>query len=173
MTIVWCMVPEIWSATGIIFCQSALFFALLPPYGPRKSIFSKKWKKHVKILSFYKHKQQLYDVQIWSAADRILLSFWAVSCSFTPLTTPKMKILKKWKNCLEIWSFYLIHHMRYGSWDTKRDGQNFLSFWTVFYPFTPITKWKIKMLKNWKRHLEISSFYTNVHQIVIICCTIP
>ena len=58
------MVPEIWSATDIIFCHTGPFFALLPPppVGPRKSKLSKKWKKHLKILSFYKHKQQSYDV---------------------------------------------------------------------------------------------------------------
>ena len=36
------MVPEIWSATDIIFCHSVPFIALLPPYGPRKSKFPKK-----------------------------------------------------------------------------------------------------------------------------------
>ena len=30
------MVPEIWSATDIIFCHSGLLFDLLPHYGPRK-----------------------------------------------------------------------------------------------------------------------------------------
>ena len=39
------MVPEIWSATDIFFCHSGQSFALLPSYGPRKSEFSKKWKK--------------------------------------------------------------------------------------------------------------------------------
>ena len=29
------------------------------------------------------------------------------------------------------------NHMMYGSWDTKRDRHNFLSFWTSFCPFTP------------------------------------
>ena len=31
MTIIWCMAPEIWSATDRIFCHSGPFFALLPP----------------------------------------------------------------------------------------------------------------------------------------------
>ena len=37
----WCMVPEIWSATDRTFCHSGWFFALLPRYGPRKSKFGK------------------------------------------------------------------------------------------------------------------------------------
>ena len=28
-------------------------------------------------------------------------------------------------------------HMMYGFWDMKRDEQNFLSFWTIFFPFYP------------------------------------
>ena len=35
------------------------------------------------------------------------LSSGTVSCSFTPLTTQKMIILKKWKKSLEISSFYI------------------------------------------------------------------
>ena len=107
MTIIWCMVPEIWSVTDIIFCHSGLFFALLPPYGPRKSKFSKKWKKHLKILSFYKHKWQSYDVWFlrygvqWTELFVILDCF----CPFIPLTTQNFKILKEWNNLLQI-SFY-------------------------------------------------------------------
>ena len=42
-------------------------------------------------------------------------------------------------------------------WNTR---QNFFSFWTVFFPFNPLRAQKIKILKNWKRHMEILSFYT-------------
>ena len=44
------------------------------------------------------------------------------------------------------------NHMVYGSWHMKHDGQNFLWFWTI----TPLTTQKIKILKNWKKCLEIS-----------------
>ena len=43
--------------------------------------------------------------------------------------------------------------LRYEVW------QNFLTFWAIFCPFTPIWTWKIKILKKWKKHLKISSFY--------------
>ena len=46
-------------------------------------------------------------------------------------------------------------HMMYGSRD-KRDRQNFLKFWTNFCPFTSLTTLKIKILKKWKKRLEIS-----------------
>ena len=36
-----------------------------------------------------------------------VLSFWVIFCPFIPLTTQKIKILKKWKNkCMDISSFY-------------------------------------------------------------------
>ena len=41
--------------------------------------------------------------------------------------------------------------MMYRSWDIKRDGQNFLPFWTIFCLFTPLTTQKIKILKKWKK----------------------
>ena len=84
-------------------------FCLLPPYGPRKSKFLKKWKKHLKRLSFYKHKWQSYDVWFlrYGPCDRQnFLSFWTIFCLFTPLKTQKIKILKKFKKVLEILSFY-------------------------------------------------------------------
>ena len=39
------------------------------------------------------------------------------------------------------------NHKIYGSWDMEDDGHKFLSLWTIFCPFTPLTTWKIKILK--------------------------
>ena len=67
------------------------------------------------------------------------LSFWTSFCSFTPLTTQKIKILKNWEipGDIIIWHTCIIkdNHIMYSSWDMKRDGQMFLSFWTVILPF--------------------------------------
>ena len=46
------------------------------------------------------------------------------------------------------------NHMIYGSWEMKHKRHNFLSLWTIFYPFTLLTQ-KIKILKKWEKHLEI------------------
>ena len=107
--------------------------------------------------------------------------------------------------------------MMYGSWDIKRDWHNFLSFSTIFSPFTPLkrleisfytsapkimiicytvseiwcvtgviifhfglffailtplTAWEIKILKKWKKHLQISWFYICVTKIIIKWCTV-
>ena len=64
------------------------------------------------------------------------------------------------------------NHMRYSSWATKWDRQNFLSLWAIFCPFTPLTTQKIKILKK-NKLLEMSSFYTFVTKTMIIWCMLP
>ena len=65
-------------------------------------------------------------------------------------------------------------HMLYCSWDMVHDKCNcYFSFWAIFCPFTPLTAQKIKILKKWKKHLEISSFYICVPKIMIRWCTVP
>ena len=56
------------------------------------------------------------------------------------------------------------NHMRYSSWDMEWD-KNFLVILSHFLPFTPyppnlplLTTQKTKILKKWKKHLEMSSF---------------
>ena len=106
------------------------------------------------------------------------LSTWGtVFCSYTP-NQPKKSNFEKLKKATR--DIIILHpcpindiHMMYGFWDMKHDKQNFLSVWTVFSPFTPLTTKKIKILKNWKKTLEISSFYTSVPKIMIICYIIP
>ena len=124
ITIIWCMVPEIQSETGRIFCHFGPFFALSAPWQLGKSKF---WKTEKNAWRYYHfthvyHKWQSYDV--W---------FLSIECN----------------------------------------EQIFLSFWTIFCPFTPLTTQKIKILKKWKKHLEILSFYTCVTKIRIICYTVP
>ena len=107
-------------------------------------------------------------------------SFCAIFCPFTSLTAQKMKISKKWKKPLEISSFYTSvpknhDYMLYCSWDMAHDRCNcYFSFWAIFCPFAPITAQKIKIKKNKiKKCLEISSFYTSIPKIMIICYTVP
>ena len=53
--------------------------------------------------------------------------------------------------------------MLYCSWDIVHDRYNcYFSFWAIFWTFTLLTAWKIKISKKWKKYLEISSFYTSV-----------
>ena len=123
------------------------------------------------------HKWQSYDVWFLRyRARQNFLSFWTIFC---PLTTQKIKILKNWKKTPG--DIIILHkctknhdHMLYCSWDMVHDRCNcYFSFWAIFCPFTPLTTQKIKISKKWKKHLEISSFYTCVPKIMITWCTVP
>ena len=81
------------------------------------------------------------------------------------LMIPKINIFKKWKKTLKILSFYTCtineDHMIYGSSKIRRDRQFFVIL-GLFCPFAPLTTPNLKnqILKNWKKHLKILSFYT-------------
>ena len=49
------------------------------------------------------------------------------------------------------------NHIMYGSWDIERN--RIFVVLDHFCPFTALTTWKIKILKKWKKLLEILSFY--------------
>ena len=115
--------------------------------------------------------------EIWSMTDRIFCNF-GPFFALLPPQQPENQNFEKMKTTLGDIIILLIctitdNHTMYGSWDNKRDGQNFLSFWTVFWPFTPLTTRKIKILKNRKKHLEIPSFYTSIQKIMIMRYTVP
>ena len=67
--------------------------------------------------------------------------------------------------------------MLYCSWDMAWDRHNCcFSFWAIFCPNTLLTAQKIKISKKkkkWKKHLEMSSFYTCVLKVMIRWCTVP
>ena len=100
------------------------------------------------------HNHMMYDS--WDVeCCRHHLSFSAISCPLTLLLTPKLKI---WKNVKKTPGDIIVLHMCIAndnhdvcSWDMEQDRRNFLSFWTIFYPFTPKkTTKKIKIKKNEK-----------------------
>ena len=68
------------------------------------------------------------------------------------------------------------NHKMCGSCDIEGNKHNSLSFWTIFYPFTPLLIQKINILKKWKKkkkYMDISSFYKRVTKTMIICYTVP
>ena len=91
------------------------------------------------------------------------------------LWTNKIKILKKWNNTWRHYHFTNINHshMMHGSTDTECNRHNFLSFLDCFLPFYSLTTRKVKILKNGRKFLEISPFYTSVPKIMTICYTVP
>ena len=134
------------------------------------------WRYH---FTHVYQKSQSYDV--WFLRHEVRQTeFFVIMDSFLPFyppMNPENKILKKNKKTLEdiiILQIFTINdsHMIYGFSDIEYSRQN-LSFWTVFCSLTPLTARKIKILKNWKKTPEISSFYTSVPEMMIICYTVP
>ena len=107
--------------------------------------------------------------------DRLKL---AIMGHYLPFYTPssKPKKSKEKKQLLEISSFYTSVPKTTLIWgmllETQWDRQTILLFRAIFCPFNPLKTRKIKILKKSEIHLEISSFYTSVPKIKIICSTV-
>ena len=84
-------------------------FAFLPPLKPEKSEFWKKWKKLLQITSFYIYIQNHMIYSSWDTEWDGQNFFFILGhfLPFHPLTTQKIKLLKKRKKQLEIFSFYI------------------------------------------------------------------
>ena len=80
--------------------------------------------------------------EIWSAIDIIFCHFGQF---FALLPYPKNLTNQNFGKMIKMPGDIIILHMRtindnhmiYGSRDAECDGQDFLSFWTIFCPFTP------------------------------------
>ena len=100
-------------------CNFRSFFALLPPPPPptpSPKNQKKKWnfEKMIKIVGDIiilhvctkNHNHMIYGSWDTEWGRQKFLSFWAIFCTFTTLTTWKIKTFKKWKHHLEILSAY-------------------------------------------------------------------
>ena len=146
-------------------------FPIPHPNDLKNENFEKKWETGLEILSFYTYMCTINENHmiygLWNIrCDRDKFSsFWAIFCPFSPLMIWKIKILTLKKTPGDI----ILHictitdnHMMYGLWDVEKNRHNFLSFWTLFCPFTPLLTQKIKILKKWKINMKILLFYTCV-----------
>ena len=154
MTTIWCMVPEILSATDIIFCHLRPFFVLLPhPLKTQKMKISKKWK-HLEIpLIFF-----------------ILANF----LLFYPPNSPKNENFKKKEK--KPGAIIILHkctkshdYMLYCSRDMVCDRCNcyfsFLGYFLSFY--SPNSPKNLNFKKKKKRKIEKNFWryhhFTHVH----------
>ena len=103
------------------------------------------------------------------------LSFWTIFLPFYPPKNPKNQNFEKMKKLPG--DIFILHkckindnHMIHGSWDTERDGQNFLSFWTIFCPFTSPTTQKIKI---WKNEKNTYRYYHFTELFIILDSLLP
>ena len=117
----------------------------------------------------------------WQSYDAWFLRYevWLTKClvnldrflPLNPLNNPKNQNFEKLeKTSADIIIFHMCtknyDQMLYSFWDTVRDRCNCYLFRAIFCPFIPLTAPKIKILKKWKKSLEISSFYISVSKIM-------
>ena len=101
------------------------------------------------------------------------LSSWAIFC---PLIQSKFRKNKKTSGDIIILHKCIINDMVPEIWNAAVFFVilgHFLPFFTIFCHFFPTTNRKNKILKEWKKCLGTSSFYTSVTKIMIICYTVP
>ena len=117
------------------------FFAILSsPLKPQKIRILKKRKRLLEI-SFYKSVPKttiIYEVQFLRYGVRqtgFFLSFQAIFCHFIPITTRKIKIFKKWKNNLDMSSFYTFIPKITIIWCMLHEIRNTTDI--IFCPFEP------------------------------------
>ena len=94
-----------------------------------------------------------WDIQVWQTEFFVILDHFL---HFYPSIDPENQNFKKIKKTPG--DIIILHrcaiyedHMMYSYWDMEHNRQNVLSFWTIFYPFTFLTTWKIKIFKKWKK----------------------
>ena len=144
--------------------RQAETFVILGNFLPFQSPDNPKNNKRYYHFTYLHHKWQSWCTvpEIWSATDRI---FCHSGMLFVLLTSYGLRKPKFWKNKKTPGDIIILHkstindnHIMYASCDMNCHWQFFLSFWTVFCPFTPLTTQKIKILKTWNHH------FTQVHQ---------
>ena len=120
------------------------------------------------------HNHTSYGCWATESVRQKFLTFWAIFCPVTLLTTHKINILEKWK-CHHFtlvyqksWSYDMI----YASWDMACDRHTFLSFWVIYCSFTPLMTLKTKIWKQCKKYPGILFFYIRVPLVKILWCMV-
>ena len=107
------------------------------------------------------HKWQSYDTRFlrYQARWTEFFCHFTIFCSFTPLTTLKIKTLRIWnKNPWRYYHFIQVYHK--WQWCMVPEMWSVTQFFVIldcFLLFYLLTTRKIKTLKNWKKPPEISS----------------
>ena len=186
MTIIWSMVPEIWSMTDRIFLSFWTFFALKT----WKIKILKKWKNKKKKTSgdiiilpirTKNHDHMLYCSWDMTLTDVTFISHFGLFFALLPSNSLKNENSKKnEKKHLEVSSFYTSVPKIMIIWYTVPEIWHMTDVIVIFHfglffalsPFCPFAL-KNENFTKMKKCLEISSFYTSVPKIMIICYTVP
>ena len=125
----------------IEFLSFSHFLPFYPTNNLKNQNFEKMKKKLLEISSFYTCASHMTITscmvsEICGATDKIFCLFVPLFVLLLPLTTQKIKIMKKRKKHHEILPFFTCtineNHLMYGSWDRQRERQNFFHFGPFF-----------------------------------------
>ena len=193
MKIIWCMIPEIWSATdrivyhfGTIFCPFNTH-PPLPPTTTQRIKILKKWKKSPGDVILHKctinGNHEIYGSWDMKCNWHNFLVILGHFLPFYHPTFPKNENIKKMKKTLNISSFYTsvpkIMIIGYAVPGIRRVTDVIVIFYFGLFfallppPPPPLTARKIKISKNWRRYLEVLSSYASVQKLMIRWCTVP
>ena len=97
-------------------------------------------------------------------ADVIVISHFGLFFALLPPNSPKKQNFEKTKKAPG--DIIILHmctknydQMTYNSWDMVHDRCNYVRSWAIFCSFIPLTAWKPKFWKKWKKYLGIWPFY--------------
>ena len=124
-----------------IFCTFALFFALLP----------QKIKAYDDVIILYMCTKKSPSYGVW------LLRYGCNHTIFCHFGSFFALLLHYWPQILKIEKkrrYFLFHMCTINKdyRDIRHNRLKFLSFWTIFCPFFPLTNQNIKILKKWKKN---------------------
>ena len=144
--IISCMLPKIWSMTDNFLSFWVIFCPFTPLLIPKINICKKMYKKPADIILL--HMCTINEDHMMSGFWNIrhdrqsFLSFWAIFCPLTLLTTWKIKILKNMKKKKITGDIIILqlcttneNHMMYGSRDMNCSRHFFCHFGPLFALF--------------------------------------
>ena len=151
------------------------------PLATQKIKIFKNWKKTPRDIIILHKCTENHDHILYCSLDMTCNELFFILAYFLPFYLPnslKNHNLEKVKKTLEISSFYnsvpkimIICYTVPEIWCVT--DVIIFHFGSFFALFIPLTAQKIKILKTWKKSLEISLFYICVPKIIIRWCTVP
>ena len=114
--------------------------------------------------------------EIWHTTDVIVIFHFGLFFALLPPNRPNEKFKKMKKTMGDMIILYKCtkNHDHITRFEMVCDRCNcYFSNWTIFCPFNCLIAPKMKMSKKWKKCLEISSSFTSVPKIMIMCYTVP
>ena len=128
------------------------FFVILDCFLPFYPLTTQKIKIFKQWKNTWRYYHFTHAYHKWQSNDVWFLKYWAWQTDFfvildrflpfCPPNNPKYQSFEKFfKKPGDIIILHMCtinyNHMMHGSWNIERDRQNFLTFWTIFCPFTP------------------------------------